>query len=62
MKFAPFFYITVFALSAPAHAKAKLIEYHMQMEPHDGGSRVALTFDACTGKVDQRILNALIEN
>ena len=26
------------------------------------GPRVALTFDACTGKVDERILNALIEN
>ena len=26
------------------------------------GPRVALTFDACTGKVDDRILSALIEN
>jgi len=48
-------------LARPAFA-AGLIEYHMHMPPGDGAKRVALTFDACTGKVDERILNALVEN
>ena len=40
-----------------------LIEYHMHMAPSaDGTKRVALTFDACTKRVDDRILNALVEN
>jgi peptidoglycan/xylan/chitin deacetylase (PgdA/CDA1 family) len=39
-----------------------LIEYHMHMTPSVEGKRVALTFDACTGKVDERILSALVDN
>ena len=62
MKFAPLFLVAILAPSQQAHANHNLIEYHMHMEPHDGGKRVALTFDACTGKVDDRILNALVEN
>ncbi|MDE2384544.1 MAG: polysaccharide deacetylase family protein [Alphaproteobacteria bacterium] len=48
-------------LASPASATG-LIEYHMHMAPEGGARRVALTFDACTGKVDERILNALVEN
>ena len=39
-----------------------LIEYHMRMTPSTEGKRVALTFDACTGKADERILSALVDN
>ena len=39
-----------------------LIEYHMRMAPSTEGKRVALTFDACTGKADDRILTALVDN
>ena len=41
---------------------ASLVEYHMQMEPLKEGKRVALTFDACMGKVDERILQTLLDN
>jgi peptidoglycan/xylan/chitin deacetylase (PgdA/CDA1 family) len=48
---------------AGATSAARLIEYHMHMPASDGGAkRVALTFDACMGKVDDRILNALVDN
>ena len=62
MMFAPL--LLVVALKAPPlpHSTHGLIEYHQHMEPSDGGKRVALTFDACTGRVDERILNALVEN
>ena len=47
--------------AAGAASAARLIEYHMHMSPSAGGAkRVALTFDACTGKMDERIFNALI--
>ena len=49
------------ALSGPLNA-SPLIEYHMHMAPSAEGRRVALTFDACTGKVDERILTALLDN
>ena len=50
------------ALASVAGA-SPLIEYHMHLPPGEVGTkRVALTFDACTGKVDERILNALVEN
>jgi peptidoglycan/xylan/chitin deacetylase (PgdA/CDA1 family) len=48
---------------AGATSAAHLIEYHMHMPASDGDTkRVALTFDACMGKVDDRILNALVDN
>jgi len=51
-----------FELTSPA-AAASLIEYHMHMAASESGQkRVALTFDACMGKVDDRILNALVNN
>lgn len=51
-----------FAFTTPAYA-VPLIEYHMHMAPaQDGRKRVALTFDACTGKTDTRILDALVQN
>jgi peptidoglycan/xylan/chitin deacetylase (PgdA/CDA1 family) len=49
-------------LARPA-AGSGLIEYHMQLQPSEGDTkRVALTFDACTGHADERILNALVDN
>ena len=48
-------------LAIPASA-SPLIEYHMHMAPSEGPKRVALTFDACTGKLDDRMLSALVEN
>ena len=62
MMFAPWFLAAALTVLSPPHSTHGLIEYHMRMEPSDGNKRVALTFDACTGKVDERILNALIEN
>jgi peptidoglycan/xylan/chitin deacetylase (PgdA/CDA1 family) len=60
MKFWPALFLL--ASIAPAHA-VPLIEYHMHMEPSpEGQKRVALTFDACTGKTDTRILDALVQN
>ncbi len=60
MKFLPALFFAL-CLARPATASG-LIEYHMQMKPSDSGKRVALTFDACTGHVDDRILNALVDN
>ncbi len=62
MKFAPFLLAAALGVPQPSYAAHGLIEYHMHMEPNDNGKRVALTFDACTGKTDERILDALIEN
>ncbi|MEO9166907.1 MAG: polysaccharide deacetylase family protein [Aestuariivirga sp.] len=49
------------ALGGQANAST-LIEYHMHMAPSAEGKRVALTFDACMGKVDERILSTLLDN
>lgn len=46
----------------PAKAASHLVEPGMTMAPAKIGPRVALTFDACSGKVDDRILDALIDN
>ena len=49
-------------VATPARS-ANIIEYHMRMAPSaDDAKRIAITFDACTGKVDERILNALVDN
>ena len=61
MKFLPALFVGLL-LATPASASG-LIEYHMHMAPSAGDAKqVAITFDACTGKVDERILNALVEN
>lgn len=62
MRFLPAFFIAM-ALTVPALA-SPLIEPHMHIKPsrERNGKVVALTFDACTGKVDERILRALIDN
>ena len=61
MKFLPALFIGLLQVT-PAFASA-LIEFHMHMAPSEAGQkRVAITFDACTGKVDERILNALVDN
>ena len=56
--------LALFAFFNIAFAKAEtLLEPHMTIAKGQyEGPRVALTFDACTGKVDERILNALINN
>lgn len=46
-----------------AHAGTKLEEPTLRLAPSTGGTgRVALTLDACGGKTDFRILNALVDN
>jgi len=58
-----FFSLILAAFAATAAWAVPLIEYHMQMKPSpEGQKRVALTFDACTGKTDTRILDALVKN
>ena len=63
------FLFVLLALAAlPAHADAirkpdamRLVEPRLRLERHDDGSpRVALTLDACSGKVDLRILDVLV--
>ena len=55
MKFLPALFLALFTAAAQA---SPLIEYHMHMPPAAGGQkRVALTFDACTGKVDDRVVD-----
>jgi peptidoglycan/xylan/chitin deacetylase (PgdA/CDA1 family) len=44
----------------PATAAA-LVTPDLQLAPHPRTPRVALTFDACSGKVDERILKALVD-
>ena len=53
--------LAVYLWSSTAWA-SDLIEYHMHMSPAADGKRVALTFDACMGKVDERILQSLVDN
>jgi peptidoglycan/xylan/chitin deacetylase (PgdA/CDA1 family) len=43
----------------PAMASG-LVVPELRLPPYPVASRVALTFDACSGKVDERILNALV--
>lgn len=53
-----------FALAAtPALAlPSGLVEPHMHLAPVQGAPEVALTFDACDGATDMRILDVLIAN
>jgi peptidoglycan/xylan/chitin deacetylase (PgdA/CDA1 family) len=62
MKNRPIF-IFIAYLSTATQA-ATLTEPHMRIKPsrERDGKVVALTFDACTGKVDERILQVLIDN
>lgn len=60
MKF--IFFPAILVLLSGQSSATSLIEYHMHMAPSAEGKRVALTFDACTGKVDERILTTLIDN
>lgn len=39
-----------------------LSEPRLKLSPQPGGPRVALTFDACSGKTDERIFSTLVEN
>lgn len=51
------------AIAAPASPKPRLTEPKLTIAQVKGeGPAVALTFDACMGKVDDRILDTLIEN
>ena len=60
MKF--IFFPAILVLLSGQSSATSLIEYHMHMAPSAEGKRVALTFDACTGKVDERILATLVDN
>ncbi len=60
MKF--IFFPAILVLLSGQSSATSLIEYHMHMAPSAEGKRVALTFDACTGKVDERILTTLVDN
>ena len=62
MMFAPWFLAAALTVLPSPDSTRSLIEYHMHMDPRDGGKRLALTFVACTGKVDERILGALVDN
>ncbi len=49
-------------VAAPVHA-GTLVEPHMHIEKGGAaGPRVALTLDACSGGIDMRILDTLVEN
>lgn len=55
--------VLLFFLMSEAGFAGDLVEPHMRLKPSDPGThRVALTFDACSGGVDMRILSALISN
>ena len=45
-------------------AATRLVEPKLRLENQEKGAppRVALTFDACSGKTDERILSTLIDN
>jgi peptidoglycan/xylan/chitin deacetylase (PgdA/CDA1 family) len=50
------------ALSIAPAAAAKLDSPTLRLPYYSHGQRVALTFDACSGKVDMRILDALVQH
>lgn len=51
------------ASAADAREPADIVEPSLHVAPGGvAGPRVSLTFDACSGKTDMRILSALIEN
>jgi peptidoglycan/xylan/chitin deacetylase (PgdA/CDA1 family) len=51
------------AMSSSAADAQHLLEPQMHMQPTSNGApHIALTFDACSGKTDERILQTLIDN
>jgi peptidoglycan/xylan/chitin deacetylase (PgdA/CDA1 family) len=53
----------LFAGAAVAREPSDIVEPSLHVAPGGlSGPRVSLTFDACSGKTDMRILSALIEN
>lgn len=55
--------VAAFAATGIATANAsKLVEPRLLLPAETGAPRVALTLDACSGKVDDRILRTLIDN
>lgn len=60
--------VLALALSAGqvSAARIRLVEPQLKLEAQESGEgakpRVALTFDACSGKTDERILSTLIDN
>ena len=48
--------IPISHLPAMANDRPSIIEPRMRLPPALSGPRVALTFDACSGAVDERIL------
>jgi len=62
------FLLALLALAAlplhadPATAAKRLVEPSLHLQAHQGATpRVALTLDACSGKVDHRILDVLVK-
>ncbi len=54
---------TILAMSSSPAGAQHLLEPQMHMQPaSDGAPHIALTFDACSGKTDERILQTLIDN
>jgi peptidoglycan/xylan/chitin deacetylase (PgdA/CDA1 family) len=54
---------TILAMSSSAADAQHLLEPQMHMQPTSSGApHIALTFDACSGKTDERILQTLIDN
>lgn len=56
--------LMVVSTSPACFASARLVEPQLMLQKQEAGSRprVALTFDACSGKTDERILSTLIDN
>lgn len=58
--------VATLVLADVATAAPKLLEPQLRLSPQAKGAvaplRVALTFDACMGKVDARILSTLVDN
>ncbi|TCQ28409.1 polysaccharide deacetylase family protein [Rhizobium sp. PP-CC-3G-465] len=54
--------LAALGLAAPALARDGLLEPKLHIAAGSKAPRVALTFDACMGLADQRIISVLIEN
>ena len=50
------------ACTSAARAGGRLVEAHMRFRPTGDALQVAVTFDACMGQTDQRILDTLISH
>jgi peptidoglycan/xylan/chitin deacetylase (PgdA/CDA1 family) len=60
----PLLITALMLVTLPAQAAERLLEPSLRLAPSatPGVVRVALTFDACSGRADRRILDALVDN